>query len=325
MQSNSKKNKNIYLLITLIIIGVICFLLVLFLDKENSDNGKTYENYDTITINGKEYRENLDKEVLLLVGLDSYDNEVVKGGYTNYSLADFIVVLVLDGESKTVTPIQINRDAMVNYPMLGVLGDYIGDAYGQIALSHTYGDGDLGSLYNVKETVSNLFNGIHIDYCLSITMDAIKIVNDDLGGIEVYVEDNFENVDSSIAQGQNVLLTGDQAMSFVRSRMGMDEPTNIARMKRQRQYLEKLFKCFVEKSKDEALIYKVINDVSDYLVSSANTSDMKSIIDRAASYQLADTIVLDGESVKGEKYMEFYLDLAKVDEMVIEQFTLKEN
>lgn len=52
-------------------------------------------------------------------------------------------------------------------------------------------------------------------------MDGIVEMNDLLGGVTVTVEDDFSQVDSSLVMGKRVTLTGQQALTFVRSRRGV--------------------------------------------------------------------------------------------------------
>lgn len=304
-----------------IVLGIVLIvgLLIVFIKErvETHDASSSSVIEDgTIYIEGMPYHEDLDKNVILVVGLDSYDQEISEG-YMNNKLADFIYLLVLDDKEKTLTPVQINRDTMVNYYVLGVRGDIVSTDYGQIALSHTYGDGGLTSLCNVKDAVSGLLKNIHIDNYASLTMDAIPIINDACGGVTVFVEDDFSAIDPSIVMKEEVTLMGQQALTFVRARQSMEEPTNLARMKRQRTYLTSLYNNFIEKSKEQdTFAPTMLDSVKDYMVSNANTADLQKLLNMARDYTLNETIVLEGEVTTGNKYIEYYVQDKNINKVL---------
>lgn len=65
---------------------------------------------------------------------------------------------------------------------------------------------------------------------------------DSVGGVTVMVNDDFTGVDDTLIKGEAVTLYGVHAMNFVRSRMSMkDDPVNINRLARQREYLNALY------------------------------------------------------------------------------------
>ena len=58
---------------------------------------------------------------MLLLGVDKFEGETPKG-YINNQQADFLLLLVLDEENGTCTPIQLNRDTMTQIQVLGSPG-----------------------------------------------------------------------------------------------------------------------------------------------------------------------------------------------------------
>lgn len=306
MKNNSTLFKSI--VITLSMVALAALLLLIANEKYDKEHAYVGTIDVTTTIKGKEYLEKDNIDIICVVGLDTYE-QVNNEGYMNSELADFIYLLIVDKNKGTITPIHINRDSMVTYSILSINGKVTGEEYGQIALSHTYGDGGLTSLINVKNAVSDLFYGCYIDYCISLTMDAIPIINDDLGGVDVYVGYDFSNSDPTIIQGQVNHLVGKQALTFVRARGSMEDKTNLTRMKRQRKYLDALYDKFIKVSnKDENIIINTINDIKDYMTTNALVTQMEALLTAAKEYKLMDTIVLEGNALKGDTYMEYYLN-----------------
>ena len=105
--------------------------------------------------NGTAYARREDLETVLLLGVDKFEGETPEG-YLNNQQADFLLLLVMDKQHETCTPIQLNRDTMTQIQILGVTGEPAGTFTGQLALAHTYGRGEADSCENTALAVSNL-------------------------------------------------------------------------------------------------------------------------------------------------------------------------
>lgn len=322
--NNKFKKIIIYPLITILVILMIflCIELVEYKQKQNIENIINNESNanDYYNYNGKQYVENDKLQLILCVGLDSYDNEI-KDSYMNDELADCIVLLVLDKDNKTILPIQINRDTMCNFYALGIGGRIANETYGQIALSHSYGTGDIDSLVNVKDAVSKLLGNINIDYYMSLTMNAVGKINDSVGGVKVLVEDDFSSIDETLIQSQEVLLLGDHALTFVRTRNGLDDPSNLNRLNRQRVYLRSLYEtCKSKVLNDSNFVFNSLNSVNEYIIANTNIYGLSDIANTLLDYQLLDAVQLKGEAIKGDMYMEYHLDVAALNEFIVNTF-----
>lgn len=69
-----------------------------------------------------------------------------------------------------------------------------------------------------------------------MNMDGISELNDLAGGVTVTLEDDFSSIDPAMAKGTTLTLHGDQAETFVRSRMTVGDGTNASRMERQEAF-----------------------------------------------------------------------------------------
>ena len=162
--------------------------------------------------NGTAYAKREDLETVLLLGVDKFEGETPEG-YVNNQQADFLLLLVMDKQHETCTPIQLNRDTMTEIQILGVTGEPAGTFTGQLALAHTYGSGEEDSCENTVLAVSNLLYGMEIDHYVSLTMDGVALLNDLVGGVTVEVLDDFSGIDDSLVQGETVTLQGQQALT----------------------------------------------------------------------------------------------------------------
>ena len=231
------------------------------------------------------------------------------------------MLVLIDRTNRQCQLIHINRDTMSSVPILGVMGDVAGTQVEQLALSHTYGTGKEDSCRNTVRAVSTFLHETPIDHYVALTMDAVAVLNDAVGGVEVEVLDDFSGVDKSLVKGQKVTLRGQQALTYVRSRRGMEEQTNTNRMARQRQYLDALRLKLTDKIRgDGGFSLETALNLSAYMTSDCSVNRLADIADRVAEYGFSDILTIAGESVQGEEFMEFYADDEALQSMILDLF-----
>lgn len=275
----------------------------------------------TIQYNGKEYVLKEGVETFLVLGLDKFEEGATEDAYNNDKQSDFVMLFVIDNSNKTCSAIHINRDTMVDINILGVAGQKVGTVNKQLALAHTYGNGKEVSCGNAADAVSNLLYNVKIDHYMSVTMDAVPIYNDLVGGVEVEVLDDFSRIDETLVKGETITLMGEQALCYIRSRKGLDDSTNQNRMVRQRQYLEALYLKSVDLvKKDDHFITESSLQMTDYLVSDCTINRLQSLFEKISDYTFTGIHSIEGDSVVGEKYVEFYPDVDSLKQVVVTLF-----
>lgn len=296
-------------------------------DKRNSEFIDTSDQDDVIEnrvrYDGQWYVENEYLEKTLIIGLDKFDTQLNEDeeGFTNDQQSDFLALMIKNRKDGSYKTVFLNRDTMAEVPMLDVNGNEYGSRTMQLALAHTYGNGREISCRNTVKAVSNLLYGVKIDHYVSLTMDAVKVINDAVGGVTVYVEDDFSNSDPSIVQGEYVTLLGDHALNYVRARMEMAEPTNLARMERQRAYLKALrLKLLDSIEANDRFAFDTLMEINSYLVSDCSINTLAGYIDTISKNEEPEILTLKGEAVAGEKYMEYYVDEEELQKNVIDWF-----
>lgn len=314
----------VVLLLIIVLIGCGIRLLDSAVFSDNRENGLQEESEKkTITVNGVDYYPRQDITVILAMGIDTEGEMADSGSYNNDGEADVVSLIIFDELEECCTVLNLNRDSMVDMPVLGVGGRKAGTAYQQLALSHTYGSGLEDSCENTKETVSKLLNNIYIDYYIAANMDAIAIANDAVGGVTVNVTDDFSGVTDTIPMGQ-VTLKGRQATSFVRMRKEVGDQLNISRMERHKEYIDGFMQSLrAKRSEGDSFIYSMYADISPYIVTDLSANALSGMYSRYEGYQLKDIISPKGENVRGEQYMEFYLDREALDELILDVFYKK--
>lgn len=270
--------------------------------------------------NGTAYAKREDLETVLLLGVDKFEGETPEG-YVNNQQADFLLLLVMDKENETCTPIQLNRDTMTQIQILGVTGEPAGTFTGQLALAHTYGSGEEDSCENTVLAVENLLYGVGIDHYVSLTMDWVALLNDLVGGVTVEVLDDFSGIDDSLVQGETVTLKGQQALTYVRSRGGLEDSSNLHRMERQRQYLAALqqqLKAAVQQ--EDGFTLDALLQLNEYMVSDCTVNQLSDLGDSLATYQVGDILTTPGDAQEGEEFMEFTVDEDALQQLVMDVF-----
>jgi len=304
------------LLLVIVYSGLQILESTVFYNQQHEEPAKKSK---WIVRDGVRYYPRQDIRTVLLMGIDRDD--VVAGDDSDRGhTADMIAVLVFDEKAGQCKMLLLNRDTMVMMNGLDEAGRKDGEYFAQLALSHAYGTGREDSCENVRDTVSNLLYGIAIDHYMALNMGGISLINDAVGGVTVYVTDDFSEIDPSIGMGE-VTLRGQQAMNFVRTRKGLGDQLNVSRMERHKTYFEGFMDALQNKlSEGTAEALKLYEQASPYLVTDCSGNVLTSMLERYADYEMVEIVSIPGENRRGSKYMEYHLDEEKLDEIILRLF-----
>lgn len=285
------------------------------------EDAGTDEQEIQLTLNDRVYAYTDRVKTYLLIGTDnSGANPEAEQGF-NGDLADFLVLFLADPDTGRYGFVQIDRDTITDVPILDENGEETGTALEQICTAHWYGQNEEERNINTVYTVSELFGGLSIDGYYCMNMKDIPSLNHAVGGVSVTIEEDLESVDPAMTKGAQILLTDEQAEKFVRARMSVGDGTNISRLRRQRQYMENMYRQVHERFSDNA---GYINDLYKELKSILETDQPdKTISEIAAGIHDSENVgflTIDGESTKGNQlddgqiHSEFYVDEASIAE-----------
>ena len=278
------------------------------------------EQRKTIVRDGVEYFPRQDITVMMVMGIDQSGPAADSGSYRNAGAADVVLLLIFDETNENVSILHLNRDTMLQIPVLGLGGKQAGTGYGQLALAHTYGNGLEDSCENTVKAVSDFLHGIVIDGYVSLRMDAIALINDAVGGVTVLVEDDFSRVDPSITMGM-VTLRGEQALNYVRSRKDVGDQLNLSRIQRQKTYIQGFTEVFRETLElDPEFIVTTYEAVSPYMVTNCSVNTISGMLSRYEGFEVKEIVTPEGENVLGEEFYEFYADEEKLDQLILRLF-----
>lgn len=329
MSWKSRLRKRDILVIAVVVLLVLTgvYLGAEWLENESAspeprgDYHLRYEN-ELVTVNGVQYRQKKNLTTFLFMGIDR-DSDAEQGVSTRHGgQADFLRLIVIDSNEKTISQLQIDRDTMTPITVLSVLGSRSSTRTLQIALSHSYGDGKDQSCQFAVEAVSNMLFNVPINGYIAMNLDGINVLNDALGGITVTLADDFSHIDPAMTKGTTLTLAGRQAEIFVRSRMNMEVGTNEARMVRQQQYLAQMMETLHEKVlADKEFIGTLFDTLSPYLVTNVNRAQMINDAWAFRNYQRKPLFIPEGTHVIGaDGYMEFHADEDNLEQLILQLF-----
>lgn len=333
----SKRRVLIGIIISVLLIacfgaGVYLFEKHGLLDEQFGDSGdwgKKSEEKTYLKFGSKLYHTSDSVDSYLLVGLD--DGGVDKGAGFNGTLADFLMLLVIDNTTEKYTLIQIDRNTMVDVQVLDENGEPTGTFNEQITLAHWYGQNEEQRNRNTKDAVSKLLGGMKINGAYFLNMKDIGTVNDAIGGVTVDIESDMTNVDPAFVKGESVHLTGDLAQKFLRARTGVDTGTNKERMSRQRQYLQKVYNLMMNQIRENPeYINDLYAELENVIESDSEDSRPGAVTNQLVNYEsqgiqtFVGKVEINDTLGDGEEHEEFYADRDSIISVLSKVIDLKE-
>ena len=291
---------------------------------ETAEAGSTaaMENWKTgwVNYNGKVMAYNRDILTFLFMGIDKSGPAAAGKNGIDGGQSDGNFLLVINPDTRQIDIIAINRNTMTDIDVYDEDGNYVGTGPGQICLQHGYGDGLAQSCERMEKAVSNLFYGLPINGYCSIGMDAVGALADAVGGVTV-PRMTYEN--GEILYGKNETVTGEDAISYVRTR-GNDYDAATYRLEKQKRFLQNFvskLKSSVEK--DPTSIVTLYNSIKDYVVTDIDMTEIVYLADHMNGYTLnTDIYSMKGTTTPAEDaktgHEEFVYDEQSLYDMIIE-------
>lgn len=319
----NRKKKQILFLVCLILIILAILVVAITMDNGSSHSTDYHESEreDVVVYGGKEYQYDEHLSNYLIMGIDT--REIPEGYESREDIgrADAIYLLSYNRVDKTVKCIAIPRDTMTNIHTYSTDGSDLGLTEDHITMQYLYGDGKDESCRLMIEAVSNLLYGIPIQGYCSLNMDGIPVAVGALGSVEVIVpNDSLEPVDPKYKEGAEVTITEENAERFVRYRNTNIAHSAIARMERQKAFME----AFAESAKnkvaqDSGFVVRVYESLKPYMVTNMGNDVFAKLLD--AKFDSEDKIQdIPGEKVDGNEFDEYHINEEHLYEMVLEMF-----
>ena len=240
---------------------------------------------------------------ILLLGVDSNGSNTDSWKGTR---SDTIVLLNVDGKTRSINALSIPRDSKVYLP-----GEY---GIQKINAAHA-----LGGVELTKETIEQTL-GINIDKYIVINDEAVKKIVDSLGGIPIYVEKRMHYNDYAgslyinLDKGLNI-LNGDDAVGYLRFRH--DGLGDIGRTQRQQWFLRGLLKK-IQSPHSISKIPEMLNIASSYIKTNLSLYEISQYAALAKSFDInkIQVATLPGAPNKKGTTSYWILDPEKTQEVI---------
>jgi len=340
---NRKKKLKIILIALGVLLGIgLIFGILAFIDYNTDlfaddddyefdmDEEEPFDGY--VRINGNCYKLQRDVKTLLIMGTDVSGNEEGVGEEYQGSMADFLLLMVIDEEAGQYGFIQLNRDTMTDVPLLLKDDTAYASAWQQLCIAHWYGKDKKASCKNTVDTIShNLLGGMPINGYYALSMDSMVPLNHALGGVEVTIEDDFSKADPSLKMGETIKLTDEQAAIFMRHRMDVGDGENQSRMRRHRMYMNAVMnKLKNEVKNSRKFIARVFNEMQPYTTTNIKGKTVDKLGQLAGKLQDVGLYTPDGESklgislADGLPHAEFTMDESSMEEIMLKLYPMEQ-
>ena len=288
--------------------------------QEDSDN---WEEGD-VRYKGIHYRYNSEILTFLFLGVDKEGTVKQAANGIDGGQSDAIFLLVLNPKTKQASLISVHRDTMTEIDEYDKAGKFLGVVKAQITLQHGYGDGKEISCERTMKAVSKLFYGLPIHGYCAINMGAIPKINDAVGGVELVIkEDVADNGKILYRAGQTVKLKGNAATQFLRARDCDEFGSAGDRAERQKQYISAYATTALNAiKKDVTVLATLYKTISKYMVTDITVDEVSYFSTQAGDYHFGETSIysLEGETVMGETFEEYYVNEKSLFELVLKVF-----
>lgn len=241
-----------------------------------------------IAIDGKVYAYNEACINLLVLGVDKPGALRQETDYENWESGqtDAIFLVSLNPATKYIYIVGIPRNSMVNVDIYDEENHKLDTVYDQICLQYAFAGGGQAGLDRVKKSVSELFYGLPIHGAFAIGYDAVSVINDMAGGVDVEVLEDLQKENKALVKGETVHLDGKLALDYVRSRNYGELGSPTQRLKRQKQYLTVLIeKLRGEVKKNPILVKDMYSAVSRYMNTDVTLEEVVYLAAEALDYQ----------------------------------------
>ena len=266
----------------------------------------------------------------LLLGID-HGGELSKETDTSdweVGQADTIFLVSLNQMDKTLSVIGIPRNAMINIEIYNEEKECIDTIYNQICLQYAYaGGGELG-LEKMKESVSKLFGGLPIHGACAVSFDAVSVITDHLGGIEVVVPDDMTEYNKNYTIGSTQTLTGSNVVNYLRYREYYTLGSPTVRLARQKAFMKVAAGRVMGEIKSNPMFVKEVYEaVKPYMNTDITMDEAVYIATKALDCTLTDQSFYQLTGEDKAKYIDdkdfyddYYLDENELKRIMIQVF-----
>jgi LCP family protein required for cell wall assembly len=180
---------------------------------------------------------------ILLVGSDERDDgSQVDAGEVDGVRNDVTILAHLSADHTQLTAVSFPRDLMIDVPECVGDDGQVYPAEDHVQFNTTLGRGGLSCTVKTVETLT----GLAVPYAGTITFDGVIEMSNAIGGVDVCVTRTIRDTDSGIdlTAGTHT-LQGAEALAFLRTRHGVGDGSDIARISSQQVFLSSMMRKII--------------------------------------------------------------------------------
>lgn len=330
--SSTEKNRKKYTWQKVLLGTIVCLSIILvcvigtFLAFRvlGEKNLKAEASDNIISYNGEEYRYREDIINILCLGIDKTEAMEKKIDSRDIlGMSDAILLVSIDTKSKGVKIIAIPRDTMTDVTIMTETGEIQKKENMQLCYQYAYGGRAEQSGQLTVDAVSDLLYGIPIQKFCAINFEALPVLNDAIGGVDIVVQEELAEYQPEFVKGAELHLNGDLALRYVRVRNRKSVDGVVMRTQRQKQYVL----AFLEKAKsavtnDMSLPITVFQQLQENMSTNVSVADITYLLPELLDISFSEDMIqmLPGESVVGEEFLEYHADREELKKLVIDTF-----
>ena len=222
---------------------------------------------------------------LLLVGTDECEEEFkhifgqrCTGADAEGQLNDVNMLVHISDNPRRVTVVSFPRDLMLSMPSC-TRED--GSTVSAVSKSQINSAWERGGLSCVARTVSDL-SGQNIPFAAKVSFGNVINITDAIGGVDVCIgnggiKDKYTAIDWPAGPRT---IQGVEALQFLRTRHGLENGSDLARISNQQQYMSSLARKLVsdEVLSDPAKLYKLATTAVDNITPSTSLTNPMTLV-----------------------------------------------
>lgn len=228
---------------------------------------------------GKEIKEFEGAFNLLIVGSDERDS-ATPSDTTETLLNDVNLLVHVTEDHKRISIVSFPRDLMIQMPECD--GKY---SYGDVQINTALRTGGLSC---VVKTIENL-TGFSIPYAALVNFQSVVSITNQIGGVPVCLATPIRDTNTgqvNISSG-DIILDGHQALTFVRSRYGIGNGSDLNRINNQQVFMKNAISKIVNEGvlTDPVKTVNVANILLDNTKVSESLADINTLLSLARVVQ----------------------------------------
>jgi LCP family protein required for cell wall assembly len=245
---------------------------------------KLDRNLNVASVGGLTHRSEYGVQNILILGSQTRDGQGKGFGHDPHTnLSDNLLLVHLDATHTHATVVSIPRDTMVYEPACtSRLGNGTVPAQQQAIID---GAMNLGGPTCAVATVEHLTQ-IRMDHFVEFNFNSFRAVVNTLGGVQVClpqaVNDPFSNL--HLSAGKHV-ITGNQALAFVRTRHGVGNGGDLGRIELQQEFFSSLIQKVESQGtlSDPLKLYDIANTATQAVTVDPGLGSISRLLSLAAT------------------------------------------